>query len=76
MTSNVLALPVLRQANGRPRSGLRNMVAALRERWVRARRLRETRRYVLGMDQHMLADIGVSRAQALFELDRASGRGG
>lgn len=40
-------------------------------RWRHARRLAETRRYLQAMDDHMLNDLGVSRAQAMFELDRA-----
>lgn len=43
-------------------------------RWRHARRVQETRRYLQQMDEHMLHDIGVSRAQALFELDRPDPR--
>jgi uncharacterized protein YjiS (DUF1127 family) len=42
------------------------MLAAL-SRWARGA---ELRRYVSRIDDQALADIGVSRAQALFELDR------
>lgn len=37
--------------------------------WRQARLRRQTRRYVLTMDERTLSDIGVSRAQALFEID-------
>ena len=37
--------------------------------WQRARRRRQTRRYIMTMDEQALSDIGVSRAQALFEID-------
>jgi uncharacterized protein YjiS (DUF1127 family) len=43
---------------------------ALAHRVRRAWRRRELRRYLTRMDEMTLADIGVSRAQALFELDR------
>ena len=55
--------------------GLRRWAAAVSARWRRARQRRETRRYIMAMEPHMLADIGVSRAQALFEIDRDSGAG-
>ncbi|HET9019261.1 MAG TPA: DUF1127 domain-containing protein [Acetobacteraceae bacterium] len=65
MTGIGLALPALRQ-----RGGLRHVLARLVEGWQHRRRLRQTRRYILEMDEHMLSDIGISRAQALFEIDR------
>jgi len=69
MTGILLTFPVVWR---RPR--MRTFVAALADRWERARRLRETRRYIQQMDDHMLSDIGISRAQALFEIDRLVGR--
>lgn len=71
MTSIGLALPGRRRGNG-----VWRWVVLLAQGWQRARRLRATRHYVMEMDAHMLADIGVSRAQALFEIDRALGRRG
>ncbi|MDA8253609.1 MAG: DUF1127 domain-containing protein [Rhodospirillales bacterium] len=69
MTSIGLMLPALRRG-----AGPRRILAALAARWQRRQRLRATRRYVMEMDAPMLADIGVSRAQALFEIDRESMR--
>ena len=66
MTSISLVLPVRRRWEW----GLRRFTITLAARWHAARQRRETRRYIMGMDEHMLADIGVSRAQALFEIDR------
>ena len=66
MTSIGLVLPVRRRREW----GLRRFATAMLTRWQKARLRRETRRYILAMDEHMLADIGVSRAQALFEVDR------
>jgi uncharacterized protein YjiS (DUF1127 family) len=54
-------------------TGFGRAAAALWARWQHARRLRETRLYLEQMDDHMLSDIGVSRAQVGFELDRAAG---
>ena len=71
MTSIGLALPVF----GR-RIGVRRMVARLAGRWQQARQLRAARRYLMEMDDHTLADIGASRAQALFQIDQAIRRGG
>jgi len=51
-------------------SGLGRAAASLIARLQYARKQRETRRYLEQMDDHMLQDLGVSRAQALFELDR------
>jgi uncharacterized protein YjiS (DUF1127 family) len=48
--------------------GLGRAAASLWARWQHARRLHETRRYLEQMDDRMLQDIGVSRAQALFEI--------
>jgi uncharacterized protein YjiS (DUF1127 family) len=52
--------------------GFGRLASAFVARLQYLRRLQETRRYVAQMDEHMLADIGVSRAQVNFELDRAS----
>ncbi len=62
---------VLRQPLDRFGSGIGHAARALLAQWRAARELRETRRYVAEMDDRMLADIGVSRAQALFDLDNA-----
>lgn len=56
-------------------AGWRILLAAWAARWQQARRVRQARRYILEMDERMLSDIGVSRAQALFEIDRPR-RGG
>ncbi len=66
MTSMLMTLPRLR--NG---EGLGRLLSALVALWRQGRRLRAARRYVMEMDSHMLADIGVSRAQAMFEIDQA-----
>jgi uncharacterized protein YjiS (DUF1127 family) len=68
-TSLSLALPFTRFGDG-----FSHAAAALVARWQHARRLAETRRYLAQMDDHMLADLGVSRAQAAFELDHAMQR--
>ena len=60
-------------AFSRVSSGIGRAAALLVTRWQQARRLRETRRYLEQMDDHMLQDLGVSRSQALFELDRGQG---
>jgi uncharacterized protein YjiS (DUF1127 family) len=81
MTVIELTLPARRQQIAarvdaeRPGFGLRQVAALIAARWRSARKLRQARRYVMAMDERTLADIGVSRAQALFEIDRA-GRGG
>lgn len=54
--------------------GLGHAVAAVWKRLQHQRRLRETRRYLEEMDEHMLQDIGVSRAQALFDLTHRPGQ--
>jgi uncharacterized protein YjiS (DUF1127 family) len=66
MTTLSLSLPF-----GHFGSGFGHFAARLAARWRHAQRLRETRRYLTQMDERMLQDIGVSRAQAVFELDRA-----
>jgi uncharacterized protein YjiS (DUF1127 family) len=50
-------------------TGIGHALLALRARLQEARRLRETRRYLEQMDDHMLSDLGVSRAQARFDLE-------
>ena len=52
--------------------GIAHAAAGLVARWRHARRIAQTRRYLAQMDDHMLADLGVSRAQAAFELDQAA----
>jgi uncharacterized protein YjiS (DUF1127 family) len=66
MSTLTLTLPF-----SRFNTGLGHALQALRARWEHARKLRETRRYLEQMDDHMLSDLGVSRAQASFELDRS-----
>jgi uncharacterized protein YjiS (DUF1127 family) len=68
MNTLSLALPLSR-AGARVGGGLGQVAATLLARWQHARKLAETRRYLAAMDDHMLADLGVSRAQAAFELD-------
>jgi len=67
MTSIGLTLPL---AHGG--TGLARTVRTLLARWRHARGLAETRRYLEQMDDHMLKDLGVSRAQAVFEIDSAA----
>ncbi len=69
MQSITLRLPHM------PRVGLARAAASLMARVQHWRRLRETRRYLADMDEHMLHDIGVSRAQALFDVDLPRKRG-
>ena len=57
---------------GRFGAGIGHAAQALRAHWEQARKLRETRRYLEQMDDHMLSDLGVSRAQAHFELEHTS----
>jgi uncharacterized protein YjiS (DUF1127 family) len=71
MTSFGLAISAPRRGRG-----LRRLARSLAARWRRVRALRQTRRYIMEMDERMLSDIGVSRAQALFEIDEALRRGG
>jgi uncharacterized protein YjiS (DUF1127 family) len=54
---------------GRFGTGLGHAAQTLLARWEQARRYRQTQRYLAEMDDHMLSDIGVSRAQAMFELE-------
>ncbi len=61
-----LTLPFARVGGGFGRAA-----SALWARWTYARQMRETRHYLEQMDDHMLQDLGVSRAQAGFELDQA-----
>lgn len=69
MNTLTLGLPLIRFGTGFGR-----LAAALLARWQHIRRLQETKRYVAQMDDHMLSDIGVSRAQVTFELDRVRRR--
>ena len=70
MTSIGLVVP-LRRRERRERRLWRLwwLLGGLAARWQRARLRRETRRTIMMMDEHMLSDLGVSRAQALFEID-------
>jgi uncharacterized protein YjiS (DUF1127 family) len=52
-------------------TGIGHAVQTLAARWRHARQVAEARRYLAQMDDHMLQDLGVSRAQALFEVDAA-----
>ena len=70
MSSGVVAWP--RQP---ARGALRRTLATAWARWMQMRQRRETMRCLAEMDDHMLSDLGVSRAQLNFELDRpARGR--
>ena len=67
---NVIALR--RSSPGR-RSWMDRAVAAagaMRHTFAEAVRVAATRRYLTGMDDRMLSDIGISRAQAQFEAGR------
>jgi uncharacterized protein YjiS (DUF1127 family) len=68
MSSTVVAWP-----RRRSRGGFRRALAAAWARWMEARQRRETMRYLAQMDDHMLSDLGVSRAQLFFEMDRPAG---
>ena len=70
MTSIGMSLPFARASAGMGRA-----MAALWSRWQYARKVAETRRYLEQMDSHMLKDLGVSRAQAFFEVDEARWHG-
>lgn len=65
-----LRLPVTGMADAGQVQVPRGPGGGLWARWRRAWRARQFRRSLLEMDDRMLSDIGVSRAQALFELDR------
>ncbi len=51
--------------------GLTHTANALLARVERARKFRQTQRYLAQLDDRMLSDIGVSRAQIEFEIERA-----
>jgi len=68
MNTLSLHLPIT-QVGGRFGAGFRHAAAALLAGLEQAYKLRQTRRYLAEMDDHMLSDIGVSRAQVLFEVD-------
>jgi uncharacterized protein YjiS (DUF1127 family) len=67
MTSIGLTLPHLHVG-----VGLGRAVHRLLARWRHARTLADVRRTIGEMDDHMLKDLGVSRAQAYFEVDQGS----
>ena len=77
MSAHLSPAPLARTvAHGAP-----HLAAALRVAWRRFRRayavaLRDeiSRRNLRRLDDHMLADIGISRAQAQFEADRVPWR--
>jgi uncharacterized protein YjiS (DUF1127 family) len=58
-----------RSEEGREMSGI-NLALSIAKRAAQAWRRRGLERYLAEADEHLLADIGVSRAQALFELER------
>jgi uncharacterized protein YjiS (DUF1127 family) len=60
----------LRLPLGSGEVGAGRVLAALVAHWRRMADLRAARRVISEMDERMLSDIGVSRAQALFEIDR------
>ena len=48
---------------------LQRAAASLLAGWRYRRQMAATRRYLADMDEHMLQDLGVSRAQAAFDLE-------
>jgi uncharacterized protein YjiS (DUF1127 family) len=66
MTTLSLTQPFTRVGHG-----FGHVARALLAQWRYAAKLRETQRYLSQMDDHMLSDLGVSRAQVAFELERA-----
>lgn len=66
MTAIVIRIPLpsLPHGSARPLTQVAHGIAA---KWRAARLRRATQRYLAEMDDHMLSDIGVSRAQALFD---------
>ena len=66
MNTIALSFPLVRLS-----TGCGHVAAALLAAARHTRRLAETRRSVARMDEHMLADIGVSRAQMTFEIEHA-----
>ena len=73
MNTISVAQPLFRSEIRRAGSVFGRAVAAVWARWRMAARERATRRYLEEMDDHMLNDLGVSRAQVLFEFDRGDG---
>ena len=71
MSTTILSHPFGRFNAGRLHIGLGRLAQALWARWQYAREVRATQRTLAQMDDHMLQDLGVSRAQAAFELDHA-----
>ncbi len=57
-------------------AGLGHSAATLLAHWRNVRKLRETQHQLARLDDRMLSDIGVSRAQAEFEIVRAMRRPG
>ncbi len=55
--------------DGRVRRLVACWVARGTKAWQQARLRRQSRHYLMTMDERTLSDIGVSRAQALFEID-------
>jgi uncharacterized protein YjiS (DUF1127 family) len=70
--SHTLPLAQLGAGLSRIATGIGHAASALLAQWQHARKVRQTQKYLAEMDDHMLADLGVSRAQAGFEADRAS----
>jgi len=52
-------------------TGLTQAASGLLASFKEMRKARQTQRYLAQMDDHMLSDIGVSRAQVAFEVERA-----
>jgi uncharacterized protein YjiS (DUF1127 family) len=57
-------------AAGRSRADVSGRVARLRKWMARVWRNKMTRHHLTEMDERMLADLGISRAQAEFEASR------
>jgi uncharacterized protein YjiS (DUF1127 family) len=70
MTTLSQSLPLTRIGT-RLGAGIAHTASSVLSHLDAARKLRETRRQLATMDDRMLSDIGVSRAQIEFELDRA-----
>lgn len=66
----LVASPGRRVATGDVSRPLPTRLRRLREWMSRAWRNHRTRRYLTEMDDHMLSDLGISRAQAAFEASR------
>jgi uncharacterized protein YjiS (DUF1127 family) len=66
----IIALPGRSMAASHARPLFPTRMRRLRARVARALRNRTTRHYLTEMDDRMLADLGISRAQAAFEASR------